>query len=108
MITSDQDLANKLQKDFENFLKSKFPSLNSIEKWKQTMWHLDGNLIVSLVTSKNKIKFCFFNVDKLDLKVLQRWSASTFSFNLDYNYEDKINWDKIKRIIEQTLTKTIR
>jgi hypothetical protein len=58
MITSDQDLANKLQKDFENFLKSKFPSLNWIEKWKQTM-HLDGNLLYILVTSKNKIKFLF-------------------------------------------------
>jgi predicted thioredoxin/glutaredoxin len=30
-----------------------------------------------------------------------------FSFNLEYNYEDKINWDKIKRIIEQTLTKPL-
>jgi hypothetical protein len=45
-------------------------------------------------------------VDKLE-RFLQRWSKY-FSFNLEYNYEDKINWDKIKRIIEQTfLTKPL-
>jgi uncharacterized protein YdhG (YjbR/CyaY superfamily) len=106
MVNNDKDLANKLETEFESFLKSKFPSLKSIEKWKQTMWHLNGNLIVSLVSSKNKIKFCFFNTDKLDVKVLQRWSASTFSLNLEYNYEDKINWKKIQEMIEQTIRTT--
>jgi uncharacterized protein YdhG (YjbR/CyaY superfamily) len=103
MIHNDKEIANKIQTEFESLLKSKFPSLKPMEKWKQTMWHLNGNTIVSLVFLKNKIKFCFFNSDNLDINIVQRWSASIFSLNMEYNYEETINWEKIHELIEQTI-----
>jgi hypothetical protein len=52
----------------------------------------DGNLIVSLNYIKKQDKILFF-VDKLDFRFCNV-GVQYFSFNLEYNYEDKINWDK--------------
>jgi uncharacterized protein YdhG (YjbR/CyaY superfamily) len=45
-----------IQTKFEELLQLKFPHLQPINKWKQTMWHIDGNLINSSF-KKNQILF---------------------------------------------------
>jgi hypothetical protein len=92
-----------IQEKFEAILQEKYPLLEPIDKWKQTMWHLNENLVVSLIFSSKKLKFCFFNNSSLKLDKNQRWSTTIFSENIEYGYEDIINWKKIEGLIESTV-----
>ncbi len=91
------------QSQFETLLGTSFPSLQPIKKWNQTMWHNDGDIIVSLIFLSKKMKFCFFNNPDLELDKLQRWSATIYSQNLEFSYEDSVNFDRIKSLIEDTI-----
>lgn len=99
-------LVNKeieIQEEFEHLIKSEYPFLDSVEKWNQKMWHKEQNLIVSLIFLTKKIKFCFFNNPNIELHKLQRWSSTIYSQNLEYQYNDEISWDKIRKLINETV-----
>ena len=55
------------------------------------MWHKDGELVVSLIFSKEKLKFCFFNNQNIKLDKHQRWSTTIFSENLEVENQEKLN-----------------
>ena len=95
-------IEHKTQYKFENLLRSKFPFLQAVRKWRQIMWHNNGQLIVSLVFLSRKMKFCFFN-SEIELDVLQRWGSSVYSHNLEYAYGAQINWNQIERFIQHTI-----
>ena len=97
------DYQVETQYKFEKLLATKFSQLQPINKWRQTMWHLNGNLIVSLVHLSNKSKFCFFNNPELVLDKLQRWSSSVYSQNLEIDQNTKIDWKKISYRISETM-----
>jgi len=88
---------------FRKLLASNYPNLQSTKKWRQTMWHNDGSLIVSLIFLSKNIKFCFFNNPDIHLDKLQRWSANTYSQNIEYENGMKVDWDKISELINSTL-----
>lgn len=92
-----------IQAEFEKLLLSKFSFLQPVGKWQQIMWHKEGNLIICLVFSAKKIKFCFFNNPNLTLDKLQRWSTTIYSQNLEISNGDKVNWEKIEELIVNTL-----
>ena len=92
-----------IQAEFEKRLEAKFSFLQPVDKWKQTMWHKEGNLIICLVLSAKKMKFCFFNNPNLTLDKLQRWSTTVYSQNLEIANEDKVDWEKIEELIVETL-----
>ena len=102
-----ESFKNKFEEDtktvFENLLESKFPFLEPVQKWKQTMWHRDGKLIICLVFSTKKLKFCFFNTPNLILDKLQRWGTTVFSQNLEIENVNDIDWEKIEALIDETI-----
>ena len=91
----------EIQEKFENLIQSKYPFLDPVEKWNQKMWHKEGKLIVSLIFLSKKLKFCFFNNPNIKLDKLQRWSATIYSQNLEYQNDEEINWDKIQNLINE-------
>lgn len=88
---------------FRRLLASKYPSLKSTEKWRQTMWHNDGSLVVSLIFLSKKIKFCFFNNPNIELDRLQRWSSNIYSQNREYENGMEIDWERISELINTTM-----
>ncbi len=94
---------SSLQKKFEQLLSKKFSNLQPTIKWNQTMWQMDGNLIVALVFLSNKVKICFFNNYEVELDKLQRWSASIFSQNLEFDSKSEVDWDEITMLIDDTI-----
>ena len=98
----ETDLKNNIQTKFENLLQKKFSYLQPVEKWKQTMWHKNGELVVSLIFSKEKLKFCFFNNPNIKLDKHQRWSTTIFSENLEVENQEKVNWKIIEELIDKT------
>ena len=94
---------DKIKIKFEKLLQDKFSFLQPVDKWKQIMWHNDGNLIIALIFSAKKIKFCFFNNPNLQLDKLQRWGRSVYSQNLEISYQDNIDWKSIQQFISETL-----
>ncbi len=103
MNLTDTAFRTDVQAKFEELLKARFPILQPTDKWKQIMWHKEGNLIVSLVLSTNKLKFCFFNNPNLKLDKLQRWSTTIYSQNLEIINEREIVWDEIEALIDSTV-----
>ena len=99
----DTDFKKSTSIKFETMLKSKFPFLQLVEKWKQTMWHKNGDLIVALIFSSKKIKFCFFNNQNIKLNKHQRWSNNIFSENLEIQNKNEIDWKIIEELIENTI-----
>ena len=93
----------EIQEKFEALLKTDYSTLQPINKWKQTMWHQDGNIIVSLVLLSKKIKFCFFNNPNIELDKLQRWGSTVYSQNLEYKNQDVVDWDRVRELVEDTL-----
>lgn len=93
----------EIQDEFEKLIKSDYPFLVPIQKWNQKMWHKDGKLIISLIFLSKKIKFCLFNNPTIELDKRQRWSAMIYSQNLEYHYDDTIDWEKIKKLIDKNL-----
>ena len=93
----------EIQEKFEELLASKFFQLQPVNKWKQTMWHIDGEIIVSLVHLSKKSKFCFFNNPGLNLDKVQRWSSTIYSNNLEINEANEVNWESISDLIENTI-----
>jgi len=91
------------QAHFEQLLLSQFPFLEPIDKWKQTMWNKEGQLIVSLVFLSQKVKFCFFNNPIIELDKLQRWGSTISSQNLEYDNRSPINWRKVQELIDSTI-----
>lgn len=91
-----------LQQKFEDILAKDFSQLQPINKWKQTMWHLDGNLVVSLVHLSKKSKFCFFNNSNLEVGTIQRWGSTTYSNNVEVTSAVNVDWDQISRFIKET------
>lgn len=91
-----------LQQKFEEILAKEFPQLQPVKKWRQTMWHLDGNLVVSLVHLSKKSKFCFFNNPNLEIGKIQRWGATIYSNNLEVTSEQNVDWDQISKMIKET------
>ena len=92
-----------LQTKFEKLLSTKHSQLKPINKWRQTMWHIDEKIIVSLVHLSNKSKFCFFNNPVLKLDKLQRWGSSVYSQNLEIEQDTNINWNDISNWITDTI-----
>ena len=78
MNLTDTAFRTEVQVQFEELLKVKFPILQPTSKWKQIMWHKEEKLIVSLVFSTNKLKFCFFDLNSrlLSRHRLQHVSAA--------------------------------
>ncbi|GEM_PF-2538624 len=103
MLESPLDTEVATQVRFENLLSSKFPSLEAIKKWNQTMWHKEGKLIVSLIFLSQRMKFCFFNNPNLELDKLQRWSSSVYSQNLLVENVSVIDWSKVENAIGDTI-----
>ena len=95
----ETDFKKDVQTKFENLLEKKFSYLQPVEKWKQTMWHKDGELVVSLIFSKEKLKFCFFNNPNTKLDKHQRWSTTIFSENLEIENQKEIDWEVIEKLI---------
>lgn len=93
----------EIQEKFKELLAAKFPQLEPINKWRQTMWQLDGKVIVSLVHLSKKSKFCFFNNPNLVLDKLQRWSSTIYSNNLEISEVDEVSWESVSRMIEDTI-----
>ena len=93
----------EIQEEFEKLITREFPFLTPTQKWNQKMWHQDGELIISLIFLSKKMKFCLFNNPTIKLDKRQRWSATIFSENLEYHYEDTIDWEKIKKLIAKNL-----
>ncbi|MEM6815917.1 MAG: hypothetical protein AAF600_16275 [Bacteroidota bacterium] len=93
----------KIQDSFENLLAEKFPELKPIEKWKQTMWHQNGDLVVSLVPLSKKVKFCFFNCPHLELDKTQRWGTTTTSENLEIPDGSVVDWEQIEQLLTRIL-----
>ena len=92
-----------IQTHFEELLRTKFPHLQPIGKLRQTMWHIEGNLVVSLVHLSKKTKFCFFNNANLALDKIQRWGSTIYSHNLEYTDENEVNWDEVSEFIQNTI-----
>lgn len=92
-----------IQTRFEELLQSRFPLLQPCNKWKQTMWHLEGNVVVSLIQLSKKTKLCFFNNPTIQLDKIQRWSASIYSHNLEYQNESQVDWERIDELIQNTI-----
>ncbi|QCX01336.1 DUF1801 domain-containing protein [Aggregatimonas sangjinii] len=92
-----------IQESFKNLLAEKFPELKPIEKWKQTMWHHNGDLVVSLVPLSKKVKFCFFNTPHLELDKTQRWGTTTSSENLEIPEGSLVDWEQIETLIASIL-----
>jgi hypothetical protein len=67
------------------------------------MWHMDGDLIVSLIHLSKKSKFCFFNNDNIELGKMQRWSATIYSHNLEYAAAADVDWGKVDELIQNTI-----
>lgn len=97
------DSAANIQKTFETILAEKFPELQPVNKWKQTMWHLNGDLVVSLVPLAKKVKFCFFNSPHLKLDKTQRWGTTTSSENLEIPNGTDIDWKQIEKLLTEIL-----
>ena len=93
----------EIQEEFEKLIQSDYPFLTPIQKWNQKMWHQDGELIISLIFLSKKMKFCLFNNPTIELDKRQRWSATIYSQNLEYHYEDTIDWKKIKQLIAKNV-----
>ncbi len=91
------------QTQFEKLLECEFPTLEPINKWNQTMWHKEGHLIISLIFLSKKFKICFFNNPNITLHKLQRWSSTIYSQNLEYKNDDKVDWDKIQELLNNTI-----
>jgi len=94
------------QEKFEKLLQTKFTQLKPINKWRQTMWHLNGKVIVSLVHLTKKSKFCFFNNPEIELDRLQRWGSTVYSKNLEF-INNQVEWDAISNLIENTIKNQI-
>ena len=62
----------EIQEKFEKLLSTKFSQLQPVNKWNQTMWQVNGKVMVSLVHLSNKSKFCFFNNPQLELDKHQK------------------------------------
>ena len=92
-----------LQQKFEEILARDFVQLQPVKKWRQTMWHLDGNLVVSLVHLSKKSKFCFFNNPNLEIGKIQRWGSVTYSNNVEVTAVDELDWKEISKLIRETL-----
>ncbi len=101
--SNDNDFKIDIQTKFEKLLATKFPLLKSVDKWNQEMWHNNGNLVISLIFLKKTFKFCFFNNSNLQLDKLQRWSTTIYSRNYEFGNDEKIDWFKIEKLIEETL-----
>lgn len=93
----------EIQGKFEELLKLKFPTLEPTNKWNQTMWHIEGKPIVSLIHLSKKTKFCFFNNPDIELDKTQRWGSTVYSQNLEYSVNDSVNWDKVGKLIQNTI-----
>jgi hypothetical protein len=96
-------IKNDIQRNFELLLHEKYPYLQVVDKWKQKMWHKDGHLVVSLIFSSKKYKLCFFNNPMIKLGKRQNWSTSVFSENIEYSYEQNVNWEEVDSIIKSTI-----
>ena len=103
MNLTDTAFRTEVQVQFEELLKVKFPILQPTSKWKQIMWHKEEKLIVSLVFSTNKLKFCFFNNPNLKLDKLQRWGTTIYSQNLEISDASEIVWKEIEALINDTV-----
>lgn len=99
----DVDFKLELETKFEKIIIAKYPILQPVDKWKQIMWHKEGNLIVSLMFSTKKLKFCFFNNPNIKLDKLQRWSTTIYSQNLEITDESKIDWNIIEELTNDTI-----
>jgi hypothetical protein len=93
----------EIQNEFEKLIKCNYPFLAPIQKWNQKMWHQEGELIISLIFLSKKMKFCLFNNPDFELDKRQRWSATIYSQNLEYHYEDTIDWEKINKLIDKNV-----
>lgn len=93
----------EIQEEFEKLIKREYPFLAPFKKWNQKMWHKEGALVVSLIFLSKKLKFCFFNNPNIELHKLQRWSSTIYSYNLEYDYDEKINWEKIRKLINKNV-----
>ena len=93
----------EIQNEFEKLIKRNYPFLAPIQKWNQKMWHKEGELIISLIFLSKKMKFCLFNNPAIELDKRQRWSATIYSQNLEYHYEDTIDWEKINKLIDKNV-----
>ena len=105
---TENEIKIELQSEFGKLLVAKFPFLQPVDKWKQMMWLKEGKLIVSLIFSAKKIKFCFFNNPNLKLDKLQRWSAAIYSQNLEIAYGDTVDWETIEKITRDTSESNFR
>ncbi len=94
----------ELQENFEQLIADKYSQLQATTKWNQTMWHINGDLVVSLIHMANKSKFCLFNNDELDLDKLQRWNTTTYSKNLEVHDSKSIDWSLLSEMIDQTIS----
>ena len=93
----------KIQAHFNKLLADKYPMLQPIDKWKQVMWHQDGDLIVSLVLLQKKVKFCFFNSSNLTLNKTQRWGTTITSENLEVENGEAVDWERIDMLLKKML-----
>lgn len=91
-----------LQQKFEEILAKDFSQLQPINKWRQTMWHIDGKLVVSLVNLSKKSKFCFFNNPNLEVGIVQRWGSTTYSNNIEVNGAAEVDWKTIIKLLRDT------
>ncbi len=91
------------QEKFEKLLKTRFGQLQPINKWRQMMWHLDGQIVVSLVHLSNKSKLCFFNNPELILDKNQRWGSTIYSTNLEIEPKMDIDWNSVSNWISDTI-----
>ena len=98
-----KDIQVEIQTKFEKLLATKHGELKPIKKWKQTMWHLNGKIVVSLVHLSKGSKFCFFNNPKLELDKLQRWGSTIYSQNFEIEQNTIIDWDNISYWITDTI-----
>lgn len=93
----------EIQEKFETIVKSRYPVLQPIQKWNQRMWIREEKIIVALIFLSKKLKFCFFNNPNIELDKLQRWSSTIFSYNLEYENDELIEWDNVKHLIDSTI-----